>query len=900
MLNKKRGMFPRTMRLFLAAQLTVLLTLGAVPVALANQEADPAAVAVSSSDVTLPLNNPATDATPLDLGDPSAYVEGQILVTLADDVRADEKLDNLALALDEAAEGAVTTMDAADTPAATHTQVAEVIEGTQGQPVAVIDIPKTVTVADAITEALRDPAVVAAQPNYRYALLDDENEAASPYSPLATTIDDPDASLYQWWLNNVHAYDAWDLAKADNAVTVAVIDTGARLTHADLAPNIDAAHAWDTVSGSGAGQQLTSAVGSNGDVQGHGTHVSGIVAARANNGILGAGVSYNANILPVMVFYWVDDDPATPKYEAGWFSDTGELLQAYTYLIGLRQTNAVPNLRIVNMSLGGDYSAPTSSTDIAFHNAIIAAQDNGIVTVAAAGNGATATSNYPSDWSEVVSVTAVDSSNTIWSGSDHNAYKNICAPGVSVYSALFSNDTAFGSKTGTSMACPVVSGIAALIWAANPALTVAQVKTILYATATDLGTPGRDDYYGNGLVNANAAVAAALETFSVTYAPGLRGSFSAQVFSNLLTNSPTPSFTNTPSSDSVRWAFSGWSPAPTPLVTEDTTYTAQWQRVPLTTNSFSGTQRYETSRLINAKAMAYGLPINGAIIVTGEDGSFADALSASGLSGLLGYPLILTSSATLAPDAQTTLDDLTTRKGSALDILVIGGSSAIKPAVFEALKAYDPTPYRIEGADRYDTANKIYAYGESQGSWNKQYAIVATGSNFPDALSIASFATSTKTPLFLVNNSSTSLSPTVSSRISAFAQAIALGGEQTVSASVFQHLLTIKPAAQRIGGTDRYETSSLIVSWELARGMTLNNAGFADGSNFPDSLASSFLLAQTSSVLCLVSNSDPSDSNIALAQFLEPHANDIASIHIFGGNSSVSPATRDELIQALA
>jgi uncharacterized repeat protein (TIGR02543 family) len=349
-------------------------------------------------------------------------------------------------------------------------------------------------------------------------------------------------------------------------VTVAVIDTGARLTHDDLDDNILQSAAWDTMRNYG--QPLAMSVaqgyignGGDADADGHGTHVAGIIAAEANNGLLGAGVSHNANVLPINV------------YNVGLSTDA--IIMALDYTIEHRQQY---NIRVVNMSFGG------KSPSYAMHNSIKKAQGMGILSVASAGNdgqGGTGTS-FPSDWDEVVSVTSVQQVGGVISispFSSYNPYKDIAAPGTDILSTSSLGDTEHVTYSGTSMAAPVVAGIAALLFAKDPSLTPEQVEDILYSTATDMGTPGRDYHYGHGLVNADAALAAIDQYRTVTFdanggsvsTPSVRR-FAGAAIDTL----PVPT--------RERGVFDGWYTAPfggtkvtkTTKVTADVTYYARW------------------------------------------------------------------------------------------------------------------------------------------------------------------------------------------------------------------------------------------------------------------------------------------------------------------------------------
>lgn len=364
-------------------------------------------------------------------------------------------------------------------------------------------------------------AVVSAQPNYRYRLLDDgtgEDTVGDDAGTDAGTgsgegtvsdavsVDDPDASR-QWGLESIDAYGAWALAKAERSVTVAVVDSGCDVTHEDLAANVVATrNAVAQVAGETDEALLTDVTDEFSNS--HGTHVCGIIAAEANNGVGGAGASYNAGILPIKIF-------------EGNEASTATIVAAYEYV--LQQARAY-NIRVVNMSLGAEWGE-LEENDEALLAEIAKAHDTGIVTVAAAGNaGISETgvpySEYPGDDENVVSVMALRKSSASADGvarlssSNYNlegeSSKNICAPGSSIYST--SKGNAYSTLSGTSMAAPFVSGVLALEFAANGALTAEEATEVLYEGARDLGEEGFDEATGYGEVDARAAVQAVLES----------------------------------------------------------------------------------------------------------------------------------------------------------------------------------------------------------------------------------------------------------------------------------------------------------------------------------------------------------------------------------------------------
>lgn len=348
------------------------------------------------------------------------------------------------------------------------------------------------SIADAIARLNAQPAFSSAQPNYVYKVSDID---------ISASVSDRYANS-QWSLEKVGAFAAWDQVKVNNSVAVAVIDTGADLDHPDLEANIVAT--YNAVSSSNTVE----------DQLGHGSHVAGIIAGVANNAKGVAGVSYNANLVIIKA----------SDYKSTNF-DTASIIRAYTWLESLDSSGMTVaehyNVKVVNLSIGGrDDVLAANHPDDALVQAIRKARDEyGLLTVCAAGNGGASSvpySLYPGDSSACLTVMNLAQSDdptmpygvVLNETSNYNVegtnYKNICAPGSKIYSTWINGG--YASSTGTSMAAPLVSGIAALMYAVNPTLTPLQVTGILQATATDLGEEGWDERYGYGMVNAEAAV----------------------------------------------------------------------------------------------------------------------------------------------------------------------------------------------------------------------------------------------------------------------------------------------------------------------------------------------------------------------------------------------------------
>lgn len=279
-------------------------------------------------------------------------------------------------------------------------------------------------------------------------------------------------------------------------VLVAVVDTGIQLSHPEFAGRIASGGACFGTTAACSG---TSAQGN--DNQGHGTHVAGIIAAAAN-GTGMTGVAPGASLLAVKVL----DANGSGSYTA--------VAQGITY-------SAQSNARVISMSLGG--SSPSSTLIAPLQTAAASA-----VIVAAAGNSGNALApGYPAAYAttsgiggSMIIVGSVNGSNQISSfsqtpgnggcaasGGVTRCFKDVflVAPGESIRSTYLNSSYAFMS--GTSMATPYVSGVAARVLGASPFLTNRQVVQILLQSATDLGAAGTDAVYGRGLVNLTAALA---------------------------------------------------------------------------------------------------------------------------------------------------------------------------------------------------------------------------------------------------------------------------------------------------------------------------------------------------------------------------------------------------------
>ena len=398
---------------------------------------------------------------------------------------------------------------------------------------------------------------IEAQPNFLYYELGEESAAQAADADAAAQIAVPDAvsggwlwsrGSTQWALDAIDAQQAWQLQKTNKAVIVAVIDSGCLVTHADLKDNI--VGTYNAISGG------TSVA----DPTGHGTHVAGIIAADADNGVGVRGVSYDAGLYIVKVM---------KKDKSGSYSaDSADIIKGYQNIIEQRKKGVA--IRVVNMSLGGGRDSSLDADDTALIRKIdLAWRSYGVLTVAAAGNDGqkSAYTCFPCDASEgIIGVINVDSRRKRSSSSNYNVgaqrTKVLSAPGESIQST--SNDGGYETMSGTSMASPCVAGVAALLFAADSSLTPAQVTDLLCSTATDLYTGGFDKYSGYGEVNAYEAVQAAQSGARLTGATsvkkgaklslGVKGASGAWTWSSDATSVATVSGSGVVSGVSAGWA----------------------------------------------------------------------------------------------------------------------------------------------------------------------------------------------------------------------------------------------------------------------------------------------------------------------------------------------------------
>ncbi|GKU24950.1 chitobiase/beta-hexosaminidase C-terminal domain-containing protein [Clostridium folliculivorans] len=313
-----------------------------------------------------------------------------------------------------------------------------------------------------------DAAVAEITPQNAAKLLKDSNVA---YVEVDNVVKAADTTFSNWGVSDVNAPASWQSGFTGKGIKVAVIDTGAA-THSDLSIT----GGTNVISGS--------TTTSFSDDNGHGTHVAGIIGAKGVNGGV-KGVAPDASIYAVK---------ALDSSGSGYTSD---IISGIDWAIENK-------MDIISMSLG------SSQSDTSLQNAVDTAYNSGILVVAAAGNdgnsdGTGTNVEYPANYSSVIAVGAVDSTNTRAYFSSTGSKVEVSAPGVNITSTYLNGS--YAQMSGTSMATPFVAGDLALLKQKYPSYTNVQLRNLLDSNIVDLGVSGRDSFYGFGLIQAPSSTA---------------------------------------------------------------------------------------------------------------------------------------------------------------------------------------------------------------------------------------------------------------------------------------------------------------------------------------------------------------------------------------------------------
>ena len=287
------------------------------------------------------------------------------------------------------------------------------------------------------------------------------------------TVNDPRRGD-QYALDKVQAGKAWDVTRGNEQVVISIVDSGVDLGHPDLKAKL--LPGYNSVE---AGKQPM-------DDMGHGTHVAGIAAASTNNGEGVAGLASNCKILPVRVLGSRAGSAATIAEGLVWAADHGA--------------------DVVNMSLGFYDENETVAKAAQY------ALSKNVVLVATMGNNNLEKKRYPAAYPGVIAVGSTDKADQKSTFSNFGAWMSVSAPGTDILSTFptypvgIQGPAKYAVLSGTSMAAPLVTGLCGLVRSKNPGMTPAAVKQLLESTAVDLGDAGADKNFGNGRIDAYAAL----------------------------------------------------------------------------------------------------------------------------------------------------------------------------------------------------------------------------------------------------------------------------------------------------------------------------------------------------------------------------------------------------------
>ena len=344
----------------------------------------------------------------------------------------------------------------------------------------------------------------------------------------------PNDSLYadQYALHIINAEKAWDIQRGDRKVIVAVIDTGIDYQHPELIENVwinpgedvngngfvdaldfngldddgngfvDDIRGWDFTDAPNypSGGDFLERDNDPMDEHGHGTGVSGLIAAKADNQTGIAGLAHNCRVM------------ALRSFNANGYGEEDDAASAILY--------AVANgAQIINMSFGDTFVSHVLNDVISY------AAAQGVVLVASSGNSSTDQIHYPSGFAETISVGATDENDQLAGYSNFGPTVDLTAPGSSVLGLDL--HSAYRIWDGTSFSAPYVSAAAALLLSQRPGLTPEVVRSILVNSADDLGDPGWDDKFGAGRLNVSRLLTQPQHTLVHISEPGLDAGFSA-------------------------------------------------------------------------------------------------------------------------------------------------------------------------------------------------------------------------------------------------------------------------------------------------------------------------------------------------------------------------------------
>ncbi len=745
------------------------------------------------------------------------------------------------------------------------------------------------------------------------------------FSDFSVMANDPEYML-QWYLRNIRADKVWDAGASGQGVIVAVVDTGVDLTHEEF---VDASGRNNLVPGYNAFTRSTEQ-GAVQDDNGHGTSMTGVIAALKDNNKGIVGIAYDAKVMPIKAMDQAGEGEDSVIADGIiWAVDNGA--------------------KIINLSIGSEAQSKILDEALQY------ATDKGCLLVGASGNKkdakevqsipirgtTTDTVAFPGADPNVLAVSAVDRYDRITDFSLLGPEVRLSAPGNKVLTTFWSEtDTGLAYSTGTSIAAPMVSASAALLWSKYPDLTAQDIEQALLSSASDLGARGQDDEYGFGRLDVYRAFQTLQEQQSYS-SPASLGWEGGRVYTGGTSLEPAAELAIKPGTFNLPVDSSGMderinfsissdtSPSdfPSGIIPAGDTYSiSPWGEelvfTPLTltlrltlpevqtgeTNiSFlyrwsknrwirvgggvsqdsptmqvtiyeSGTYRAgwspepESDRISGADRISTALEIAKQAFPTGAD-TVIVARADSFPDALAGAPLAYQYHAPilLTFPEQLPLEVYQTIEELAPEnIIILGGTGAVSLTVEDQLSNLTYVS-RIAGLNRYGTAAAI---ADILG--NKGQAVVVNSLNFPDAIAAASHAAYQGMPILLTPADALATETEAVLKRLSVTDTQVIGGTSVITPNVFAKL--IHPI--RLSGADRFATSAGVIQANPPAGRIVY---IATGLNFPDALTGGVLATTNSSNILLIPKAGPTEIQILLLQTLQGR-----KVIALGGEGAVS------------
>jgi len=791
---------------------------------------------------------------------------------------------------------------------------------TEGQPVDQV-----------LAELNADPAVEYAEPNYVIGLTGDPATAAtqqadpaaepaageisalpSDQGATAVTVNDP-RSVEQYSLDRMQVRSAWGLTTGGSGI-VAVLDTGVQFNHPDLAGRL--LPGYDFVSNDRDAS----------DDNGHGTWVSGIIAANANDGYGVAGISWSDKILPIKIM------------DGSGLGDTSDLTSGIIWAADNGAT-------IINMSVGGfPYSQYVQ-------DAVNYAWSKGAVLIGAAGNNRREEVFYPASLTNVISVSATQADDEFANWSSYGSKVDVSAPGASIlttncYACAYGGHDTWGSHTiisGTSFAAPNVAGVVALIRAHYPTEGPGQIVNRLLTSVDDQGYARWDNRYGLGRVNAARALGGGTPAVRTSSGDGMEANnvlASPKLIMLGSTTRPTiypagdvdtfavdvpragrldvrvtgvVDTTRVPKSAlPVDPAVELYSTAGALLARVDKEWESGIELASVTVSAPTRVLVRISNYYTNGSRASYGVtpsyvdtvaprviattPASGGDLVR-FDAAVATAQFSESVTGVNSATMqLLHANDAVVPATVTySAGRATLRPSRPLDPEIayrVRLTAAVRDAGGNALPATTWSfttgkgALRLSGADRYGTAAPISASAFVPGV---PVAYIATGASHADALAGGPAAAMGGGPVLLTWPGGLPGATTIELARLKPGRIVVLGGPSAVSDGVFRALRTYTTGAvTRIGGADRYGTAAAISAAVFAPQAPV--VYIATGANYPDALGAGAAASRAKAPILLTRSNLLPPATIAELTRLKP-----GRIIIVGGPAAVSAAVMSQL-----